>query len=128
MMPEQTLTKRQTGEIVAPNQGNRGVVPRHTQAKLAEVRSVIAAGVMAYDETYRQVEAYVDQGGRSPGHQKYIQERTSYLLVNHDLAVDKIVRRALEDIIAERLQVITRTRTVYVPEPRKSLFGFLTGG
>jgi hypothetical protein len=128
MMPEQAITKRQTGEVVVTQQAIGGVVSRHTQAKLAEARSVIGAGAMAYDETYRQVEAYVGQGGRSPGHQKYLQERTGYLMVIHDLAVDKIVRRALDDIIAERPQVITRTRTVYVPEPRKSLFGFLTGG
>jgi hypothetical protein len=127
-MPEQALSKRQTGEIVMPQQGSRGVVSRHTQSKLDEARSVIGAGVMAYDETYRQMEAYVQQGGRSMAHQKYLQERAGNLLVTHDMAVDNIVRKALEDIIAGRPQVITRTRTVYVPEPKKPWYQFLTGG
>jgi hypothetical protein len=128
MMPDQAIIQRQTGELVAPQPESGGVVSRHSHSKLGEIRSVIGAGTMSYDETYRQVEAYVAQPGRSPAHQKYLQDRAAYLLVTHDLAVAKVVNRAIEDIIANRPQVVTRTRTVYVPEPRKPWYQFLTGG
>jgi hypothetical protein len=123
-MANQSLARRQSTEVVV-QQHTPGKIVARTQSQLQELRSVAVTTAVEYDKTRYELEAIVTRPGRSPGHQRYMEERTAYLQSIYDGAVQQVVTRAVRDIINEAPTEIVRT--VYVPEPRKSLFQALTG-
>jgi hypothetical protein len=122
-MANQSLARRQSTEVV--QQHTPGQVVARTRAKVQEISGVVTTTAVESDRTRGAFEAIVTRPGRSPGHQRYIEERSAYLLYVYDRAVDQVVTGAVRDIINEAPTEIVRT--VYVPEPRRSLFQALTG-
>jgi hypothetical protein len=123
-MSNQPLTRRQPTEVVV-QQHTPGQIVQRTQAKAQEIRGVITTAAVEQDKTYSVMEAIVRAGGRSPGHQRYVEERCASLISIHDRALNAVVQTAVRDIIAEAPTEIVRT--VYVPEPRKPWHHALTG-
>jgi hypothetical protein len=123
-MSNQSLVRRQTSEVVV-QQHTPGQVVQRTEAKAQEIRGVVTTAAQVYDETRRDLEAIVGRGGRSAGHQRYVEERTAYLQYVFDGAMDTLVKGAARDILTEGPTEIVRT--VYVPEPRKPWHHALTG-
>jgi hypothetical protein len=123
-MANQSLARRQSTEVVV-QQHTSGQVVQRTQGQLQEIRGVITTAVVEYDRTRYEVEAVVNRGGRSQGHQRYVEDRAASLMYIYDGAVNAVVKNAVNTIIREGPTEIVRT--VYVPEPRKSLFQALTG-
>ena len=124
-MSNQSLARRQTSEVVV-QQHTPGKAVQRTQAKAQEIRGVVTTAAVEYDTSRRELEAIVTRPGRSPGHQRYVEERTPYLQSVYDRAVEQVVTGAVRDIFNETPTEIVRT--VYVPEPRRSLFQALRGG
>jgi hypothetical protein len=102
-MANQPLARRQTGDLVFPQDSSSGM-EEHTQAQLDTVRNLVGMGITEYDLMYGQLQGYVEGrgAGRSPDHQKYIVERAASLLVTHNIAVDTIIRRAISQTIDTR--------------------------
>jgi hypothetical protein len=123
-MANQSLARRQTSEVVV-NHHTPGHVVQRTQRQLQEIGGVITTAVVEYDRTRYEVEGIVSKSGRSQGHQRYVEERAASLMCIYDSAVNTVVKNAVNTIIQEGPTEIVRT--VYVPEPRKSLFQQLTG-
>jgi hypothetical protein len=123
-MTNQSLARRQATGVVV-QQRTAGRVVQHTQSQLQEIQGVILTAAVAYDTTRRTLEAYVGKGGRSAGHQRYLEERTGNLIAIYDGAMQHVVRSAVHDIIVDRPQEI---RTVYVEQPRKPWYHRLSSG
>ncbi len=123
-MANQSLARRQSTEVVV-QQHTPGQVVQRTQTQLAEIQGVITTATVAYDETRYKVEAIVSKGGRSPGHQRYVEERAASLMSIYDGAVKTVVGNAVHTIIAEAPTEIVRT--ISVPEPRKPWFRLGSG-
>jgi hypothetical protein len=63
------------------------------------------------------IQAYVERGGRSPDHQRYIADRGAALLSTHNIAVDTIIRRAISDTLNNRfVKEVEVTRIKEVPQ------------
>jgi hypothetical protein len=74
-------------------------------------------GITEYDLMYGQMKAYVERGGRTPDHQKYLAERAASLLVTHNIAVDTIIRGAISDVRANRyVKEVSVPRIVEIPQ------------
>jgi hypothetical protein len=58
MMPNQSITPRQTTGIIPSQDSSRGLV-QHTQAQLDTVRSLVGMGIVEDDLMYSQLKAYV---------------------------------------------------------------------
>jgi hypothetical protein len=123
-MANYSVARRQTSEVVV-QQHTPGQVVARTQAKAQEIRGVVTTAAVVYDETRHDLEANVRSGGRSAGHQRYVEERTAYLQYVFDGAMDTLVKGAVRDILTEAPTEIIRTRSV--PEPRKPWHHALTG-
>jgi hypothetical protein len=123
-MAKQSLARRQTSEVVV-QQHTPGQIVQRVERQLNEVQGVLVTAAASYDETYSNVEAIAARGGRSPGHQRYVDERLGYLLHVYDGAMQSVVHTAVRDIIAEAPTEIVRT--IYVQEPRRSWYQALTG-
>jgi hypothetical protein len=123
-MPNHSLARRQTSEVVV-QQHTPGQIVARTQAKAQEIRGVVTTAAQVYDETRRDLEAIVTRGGRSAGHQRYVEERTAYLQYVFDGGMDTLVKGAIRDILTEGPTEIVRT--VYVTEPRKPWYQALSG-
>jgi hypothetical protein len=125
-MANQSLARRQTSEVVV-QQRTPGSIVQQTAAKLQEAHGVVVTAVVVHDEVYRDLNAIVRQGGRSPGHQRYVEERTAALLHSFDYTAGIVVRDALSNIAYSRPTEIVRTQYIPVPEPRRPWHHFLTG-
>jgi hypothetical protein len=123
-MANQSLARRQSTEVVV-QQHTPGQIVQRTQTQLQEIRGVITTTVVEYDRTRYEVEAIVSRSGRSPGHQRYVEERAASLMSIYDGAVNAVVRNAVQSIITEAPTEIVRT--IYVPEPRRSWFRLGSG-
>lgn len=122
-MASQSLARRQPAEIVVPQHTSGQVVAR-TRAKAQELQSLSTTAAEVYDETGRALEAIVTRGGRSAAHQRYTEERVAFVRSVFDDGMRRLVTGGVQDILNEGPTEIVRT--VYVPEPRKSLFQSLT--
>jgi hypothetical protein len=123
-MANQSLARRQPTEVVV-NHHTPGKMVQRTERQLQELRGVVTTAVVEYDRTRYAVEAIVRKGGRSAGHQRYVEERAASLMSIYDGAVTTVVRHAVQTIITEAPTEIVRT--VYVPEPRRPLFRLGSG-
>jgi hypothetical protein len=123
-MANQSIARRQTSEVVV-QQHTPGQVVRRTQAKAQEIKGVVTTAAEVYSETQVELSAIVGRGGRSAGDQRYVEERTAYVQSGFDDGMRTLVTDAVRDILHEAPTEIVRT--IYVPEPRKSLFQALTG-
>jgi hypothetical protein len=123
-MPNQSIARRQTSEVVV-QQHTPGQIVERTRAKAQEIQGVVTTGAQVYDETRRDLEAIVTRGGRSARHQRYVEERIAYMQTVFDDGMRTLVTGAVRDILTEG--PTETVRTIYVPEPRKSLFQALTG-
>jgi hypothetical protein len=121
-MSNHTITNRNTAEVVVAPGTAGGAVVQHTQAQLAQLRAINRLGLVEYDLTYFQMNAYLELEGRSPAHQKRMQDLGGHLMAGYDVAHDRVIRGARQDVIDNRPEVIVRTVTKYVEPPRKSLF------
>jgi hypothetical protein len=129
-MPNQSLARRQPTEVVV-QQHTPGKVVQCTQAQLQEIGGVITTAVVEYDKTRYEMEAIVNKGGRSLGHQRYVEERAASLMTIYDGAVNTVVRSAVHTLLTQAPTEIVRTIYVPVPEPRKprkSWFRLSSGG
>jgi hypothetical protein len=114
-MANQSIARRQTTDIVLPQDTSQELI-QHTQAQLDTVRSLVGMGIVEYDLMYSQLKAYVERGGRSWDHQKYILERAGALLSIHNIAVDTTIRRGISDTLDNRfIKEVEVTRIVEVP-------------
>jgi hypothetical protein len=124
-MPNQSLARKQPSEVVV-KQHTPGKVVQRTKEQSQEIRGVIITAAVVYDETRRELDAIVGRGGRSPGHQRYVAERTAHLQNVFDGAMRSLVNRSVRDILdAGPTEII---RTISVPEPRKPWYKALSGG
>jgi hypothetical protein len=121
-MVNHTITNRNTAEVVGAPGTAGGAVVQHTQLQLAELRAITRLGLVEYDLTYFQMTAYLEMGGRSPAHQKRMQDLGGHLMAGYDVAHDRVMSNARQDVTNNRPEVIVRTVTKYVDPPRKSLF------
>jgi hypothetical protein len=123
-MANQSITRRQSTEVVV-QQHTPGQVVQRTYEKAQEIRGVVTTAAEVYDETRRDLEANVGRGGRSAGHQRYVEERVAYLQCVFDGAMDTLVKDGIRGILNEGPTEIVRT--VSVPEPRKPWHHALSG-
>jgi hypothetical protein len=115
-MPEQSIVQRQpAGVVLTPEMADELV--QFTQEQLDTVRSLIGLGMVEYDRMYSNLKAYVERGGRSPDHQQYVVERAASLLQIHNIAVDTIVRKGIQDTLDNRyVREVEVSRIVEVPQ------------
>jgi hypothetical protein len=128
-MADHSVTRRQPADVVLqPAAG--GTVAQRTQSQLAELRAITRLGLVEYDLTYFQVSAYLElnRTGRSPAHQKRMQDLGGHLMAGYDIAHDRVMSNARQDVTNNRPEVIVQTVTKYVAPPRKSLFQRLSRG
>lgn len=123
-MANQSLARRQSTEVVV-QQRTPGQVVARVKAQAQELNNLVTTAAVEYDTTRRELQAIVTSSGRSPGHQRYAEERIAYLQTVYDGAMHTLVTGAARTIINEAPTEIVRT--IYVPEPRKSIFQALTG-
>jgi hypothetical protein len=123
-MANQSLARRQTSEVVV-QQHTPGQIVQRVERQLGEVQDVLVTAAVAYHETHGQLESIATSCGGSPGHQRYVQERIGYLQTVYDDAVQRVVHRAVRDIITEAPTEIVKT--IYVQEPRRSWYQALSG-
>ena len=126
-MADQLLTRKQPADIVQ-QQGASWTVAQHTQAQLAQLRAITRLGLVEYDLTQFQVRAYLALGGRSPDHQKRMQDLGGHVMAGYDVAHDRVMKNAWQDMINNRPEVIIHTVTKYVDPPRKPLLQRVFGG
>ena len=118
-MPDQPFTNRTAAEVVV-EQGTPGsVVQQLTEAKLAQLRALKRLGLVEYDLMYYQVTAYLALPGRSPTHQRRMEDLGGHLMNGYDVAFDRVLRDAEQDILNNRPEVVVRTVTKYTDPPRK---------
>jgi hypothetical protein len=125
-MPE-PLARRQTALPVFQQYPTNVPAPT-TQAQLEKVANLSYTVLAAKDQTYQQIEAYVNKGGRSYYHQRYVEGQAAYLLHGHDVAVDEIYKREMRKIVdnqPKEREVVTVTR-VEEARPRGAI-GYLFG-
>jgi predicted subunit of tRNA(5-methylaminomethyl-2-thiouridylate) methyltransferase len=122
-MANQSITRRQPTEVVV-QQHTPGQVVQRVHEKAQEIRGVVTTAAEVYDETRRDLEANVSRGGRSAGHQRYVEERTAYLQTVFDDGMRTLVTGAVRDILHEGPTEIVRT--ISVPEPRKPWYQALS--
>jgi hypothetical protein len=73
-MANQSLARRQTSEVVV-QQHTPGQITQRVQGQLDEVQGVLVTAAESYHQTRGKLEAIAARGGRSPGHQRYAEER-----------------------------------------------------
>jgi hypothetical protein len=115
-MPDQALARRHATLPAPVQQEPAGGIARHTQSQLAQMRGVIGTAVVEMDKTHAQVEAYLNQGGRSYHQQKRLAERATNLLNSYDYHVYYIVQGAFNDIRSNRTQPRETVRYITVPQ------------
>ncbi len=125
-MPNQSLARRQTSEV-AVQQHTPGQIVERTRAKAQEIHGVVTTAAQVYDETRRDLEAIVRRGGRSAGHQRYVEERLASLQTVFDGGMHTLVTGAVGGILNEAPTETEIVRTVYVPEPRRPWYQALSG-
>jgi hypothetical protein len=114
-MPDQAIIRSQTEGHMA-RQEAAGAAMQHTLAQLREMRDLPGIVVAELDATYQQLTAYLEKGGRSAPHQRFLEERTARLLALHEGAVDHVARRTYQDIIDNRPKEVAVTRIIEVPK------------
>jgi hypothetical protein len=97
-LANQSLARRQPAGVVV-NQHTPGTMVQRTQRQLQEARGVVVTAAGEYHATRRELEAVVRSGGRSAGHQRYVEERVAYLQYVYDGAVVDVVRQNINTII-----------------------------
>jgi hypothetical protein len=68
---------------------------------MERIQSVCFNAHMLFDDTYAAFEAENRRAGRSPHHQRWLEDRTAYLLQQVELGVDQIVRGTIQQTIQE---------------------------
>ncbi len=127
-MVNQTITNSSDQEVVV-EQGTPGsVVYQLTQSQLAQLRAIARLSLVEHDLTIFQLNAYLALPGRSPGHQRRLQDVAGYLLAGYAVAHDRVIRNAWDDVSNNRPEVIVHTVTKYVEPPRKPFFQRVLGG
>jgi hypothetical protein len=121
-MVNQSVTNSNTAAVVGAPGTAGGTVVQFTQSELAELRAITRLGLVEYDLTYFQMTAYLALDGRSPAHQKRMQDLGGHLMAGYDIAHDRVMSNARQAVIDNRPEVIVHTVTKYVDPPRKSLF------
>jgi hypothetical protein len=96
-MANQSLSRRQTSDVVV-QQHTPGSLVQRTEAKLQVARSVVVTAAQVHDEVHRDLEAIARQSGRSPSHQRYMEQKLAYLRGTFDYAAQVVVRDALYSI------------------------------
>jgi hypothetical protein len=123
-MANRSLARRQSTEVVV-QQHTPGQVVARVKAQAQELNSLVTTAAEEYDRTRRALGAIVTSPGRSPGDQRYVKERIGYLQTVYDDGMRTLVTGAARTILNQAPTEIVRT--IYVPEPRKSIFQALTG-
>jgi hypothetical protein len=72
-----------------------GSLTQVTHATLQTARSVVVTAAQVHDQVHRDLEAIARQGGRSPSHQRYMEQKLAYLRGSFDYAAQCVVRDAL---------------------------------
>jgi hypothetical protein len=96
-MANQSLARRQSADVYIQQHTPVSLAQR-TAAKLQTARGVVVTAALVHDAVHRDLEAIARKGGRSPAHQRYIEERLAYLRGSFDYAAKVVVRNALFDL------------------------------
>jgi hypothetical protein len=96
-MANQSLTRRQPADIIT-QQRTSGSLAQRTEAKLQAARGVVVTAAQVHDEVHRDLEAIARQSGRSPSHQRYMEQKLAYLRSTFDYTAQVVVRDALYSI------------------------------
>jgi hypothetical protein len=99
-MPDQALAKRYTTLPAPIPPAPAGSIVQTTIARAQQTEQLITSALGELDKTYRNVEAFVSQPGRSYHHQRWIQDKSGYYLGTYEIAVRHIVDRGIDDILA----------------------------
>jgi hypothetical protein len=127
-MADQSINRRQPAEVVVQQGAAHGAAAQHTQSQLAQLRTITRLGLVEYDLTCFQVSGYLGIAGRSPAHQRRLQDLAGHLMAGYDVAHDRVIKNAWQDVINDRPEVIVETVTKYVDQPRKPLLQRIIGG
>jgi hypothetical protein len=125
-MANQSLDQRRPTEFMY-RQHTPGRVITRVQDQGEALHSLITTAAVVYDETWRDLDAHVDKGGRAAGHQRYVEERDASLLSIFDGAMHALVKNAAFSLMNQSPTEIIREIYIHDPEPRKSFFQTLTG-
>jgi hypothetical protein len=90
----QPLARRQAADVYM-EQRTPGSLTQVTHATLQTARSVVVTAAQVHDQVHRDLEAIARQGGRSPSHQRYMEQKLAYLRGSFDYAAQCVVRDAL---------------------------------
>jgi hypothetical protein len=126
-MANQSLDQTPPTEFIKRQHNAERLISRIEEQGVA-LGTLITTAAVVYDETRRELDAIVNKKGRTPGHQRYIEERAASLQSIFDGAMNATVKTAALNIINQGPTEIVRT--IYVhdePEPRKSRFQSLFG-
>jgi hypothetical protein len=93
-MATQPLARRQAADVYV-QQRTPGSLAQRTEAKLQAARSVVVTAAQVHDQVHRDLEAIASQSGRSPSHQRYMEQKLAYLRGSFDYAAQVVVRDAL---------------------------------
>jgi hypothetical protein len=96
-MANQSLARRQTSEVVVQQRTPPSLIEK-TEAKLQVARGVVVTAALVHNEVHRDLEAIARQSGRSPSHQRYMEQKLAYLRGTFDYAAQVVVRDALFSI------------------------------
>jgi hypothetical protein len=92
------------------------------------LRSLVTTAAQVYDETRRDLDTIVAKGGRSAGHQRYVEERVASLQSIFDGAMHATVKNATFSILNQSPTEIVKEIYIHDPEPRRSFWQSLTAG
>jgi hypothetical protein len=123
--PKDTIPRQPTEYMYRQHTPGRVVTRVQDQGEM--LRSLITTAAAVYDETRRDLEAIVGKGGRSAGHQRYMEERTASLQSIFDGAMHAMVKNATFSILNQSPTEIVREIYIHDPEPRKSFLQTLIG-
>ncbi len=93
-MANQSLARRQSADVYVQQRPPVSLAQR-TEAKLQAARSVVVTAAQVHDQVHCDLEAIARQGGRSPSHQRYMEQKLAYLRNTFDYHAQVVVRDAL---------------------------------
>jgi hypothetical protein len=124
-MPDQALARRHDLNLALPQYPAGGAVST-TRAKAQQAEHLISGALVELDTTYRKVETFVSQPGRSYPHQRWIQDKAGYYLGTYEVAVKVLVDRGMDEIIHTRPREPNMT-PIYIEPPRQPFLKRLMG-
>jgi hypothetical protein len=121
-MPDQALARRHDLNLALPQYPAGGAVST-TRAKVQQAEHLISGALVELDTTYRKVETFVSQPGRSYPHQRWIQDKAAYYLGTYEVATKILVDRGMDEILhtSPWQRSTPYSPPLFIEPPRQSL-------